>query len=428
MRPNILALFPSGILLFLSGTAPSQDTQTGNKPAGDAQQGTPTTKPTSNPPKDEGITNFPPMPAPAPTPYPTNKGKKIPKDCWFKKIHIDFGTFVENSRENVTGEYPLENFTDDPQQIRNIIPSCKCQKLRLFIGGKEAKLERDNNLNLKAPITIPPHTKGKLVLTLDLSGSGKRIGDIRVETTDPRMPTFTLTAEALLKSPYELSPKIVELGNIVPTAKISFTVTVRNTLKKDWKILKVNEAMPPAMKVDSIERKTDSKGWVYYVIKGTYGPNIPEGSIGGTILFHTDDPKNNFQIEVRANVAEKVELFPSFWTFDRFPRSQPQEKTVYVWSTNETDKMTIDRIEIMRAILPKEFYELKIEAPKKGAKVEFKSIDGIGKKVPMHRAWKIRVRIKKGVPGRVVRLKCAVYFKEGDFVPKVFHFNGFPYN
>ena len=426
MRPTIFSLICSWVFLVFGGLAFGQGSQERGVPSDSLQQGT-STKPSSKPTNDEGITNFPPIPAPTPTPYPTNKGKKIPEGCWFKKIHIDFGTFIENSRENITGEYPFENATDDPHQIRNIIPSCKCQKLRLFIAGKEVRLERDNNLNLKAPITIPPHSKGKLVLTLDLSGSGKRIGDIRIETTDPRMPSFTLTAEALLKSPYELSPPIVELGTIVPTAKVSFTVTVRNTLKKDWKIVKVNEAMPPAMKVDKIERKKDEKGGVYYVIKGTYGPNIPEGSIGGTILFHTDDPKNNFQIEVRAQVAEKVELFPSFWTFDRFPRSEPQEKVVYIWPTNESEKMTIDRVEVLRAILPKDYYELKIVPPKKGAKADYQLIEGAGK-IPLHRTWKIIVRVKKGVPGRVVRLKCAVYFKEEGFVPKVFHFNGFPHD
>ncbi|GEM_PF-3390992 len=405
------------------------------------QEGTgSTSRPASQNPGEKGTTGekkpLPVGPSPAGqvgdggevVPPSTNKGKPIPPGCWFRPIHLDFGHVVENSREFVEGTFHFENPTDAEQKILDIVPSCKCQHLELIVNGKEVKIERDNELKLKAPIPIPARAKGELRLRLNVTGGPQhRTGDIRIETSDAGMPAFILTAEAIIDPIFEIVPKIVDLGRMDPMDRREWTVKVRHRFKKDWKIVKVNENIPQSMAVLSMTPEKTDKGTVY-TIKGVYGPGIPEGSVGGFLLFHTDDPNENIQLQVDAEVRQRVNIDRSFWSYGRFERSKGAKHTVHLWPAEGTKGFTVRRVEPIYALNPKEYCEIEILPPAMpGSGVAPVALPGLEKKIPADRLWRIEVRIKPGVPGRVVRMKLKIHFAEKDLLPKIVHFNGFPY-
>ena len=166
----------------------------------------------------------------------TNKDKPIPEGCWFKKIHLDFGSVVENTKEKETDEYAFENKTGKDQLITNFTTSCKCQNVKFFINGIEVKYKRKATPDqpLVAPIKVPKDAKGKIIMTLDLSGAAsERIAEIRVDTTDPNMPSFTLTSEAKLLSAFTVEPEVFDLGQMSPMQKKDFVFKVRSNIVKD---------------------------------------------------------------------------------------------------------------------------------------------------------------------------------------------------
>ncbi len=397
-----------------------------------AQERTPATQPTpAGPPPAQGPVG--PQPGGAPgdggqaVPPMTNKGKPIPKGCWFDPIHLDFGSVVENTKEFVEGEFKFENPTDSEQKILSIVPSCKCQHLELVVNGRPVKIEFDREQKLKEPIVIPPHAKGALKLRLNVMGGPQhRTGDIRIETTDPGMPAFVLTAEAVIEPLFQVEPQIVRLGRMDPRERRDWTVKVRHRFKKEWKITKVLEPLPEGMQVLSMT-PSKTKDGVVYEIKGSYGPDLPEGSIGGFITFETDGKNELFQVQIDADVRQRVNIDRVFWSYNRFKRSEGAVHTVYLWPAEGTAAFHVTRVEPFYSLNPIDCLETKILPPKEGSN-EIVEIPGLEAKPKASRVWRVQVRIKPGCPGHAVRMKLRIHFAERDLVPKVVHFNGFPYD
>lgn len=374
----------------------------------------------------------------------TNKGRPIPKGCWFKKIHHDFGSFVEGEGDPnheagqpatlLAFEYEFKNLSGKPAQVTSVVPSCKCQRLAFLLGDREIVLERKDEIQqrLKKPIKVPAGAEGKILMHFDIAGGpGVRTGDIRVDTTDSGMPSCTLTCEAKVTPAYEITPPVVTLGMMGPMEEKKWSCNVRCLVRKEWRVIEALPPIPHGLRVRSIERKKDAAG-LYYAISGTYGPNLEEGAVGGNLLFKTDNAKQNFMLEIRAQVRETVQMTPIFFSFASFPRNEPQERTIHLWPTDLEDPkaaLDVDRVEIERSTVPKKFLTFEIVPP--AARVPDKAremvmIESRQKEVPADKLWKVKVRLEKDVPGRLVRVKARVLLKGKGMVPKNFQFNGFP--
>ncbi len=359
--------------------------------------------------------------------------RAIPQGSWFEKIQIKFGGFHEKAgSRHLDGIYGFENKTDKDWKITAVVPSCKCQKLKLMLGAKEVPLKNKDDVSqmLKEPIVVPAGSKGRLFMQFDISGGpGPRVGDVRVDTTDPAMPSLTLTCEANIIAAYDVQPAVVNLGQMGPKEQRQWSCMVRCIVRKEWEVTKPAPPLPNGLAVTSMERKTDETG-ISYLIKGTYGPGLEEGAMGGIVVFLTDDKSQNFQLEVRAEVREKVKLSPRFFSFSNFPRNKSQERTVHLWPTAAKGDLEIERVEIGQCSVPREFLEVQVVAPPKlanGAPPNMITLKGLPEPIAAHRLWKLVVRLKPNIPKRVrvVRGAMKVFLKGEGFVPKPFGFNGF---
>ena len=370
----------------------------------------------------------------SPTIGELHRNKPIPDGCWFKKIHHDFGKHYESSKEKVLKvSYDFTNTTGKPQKISAIVPSCKCQQIKLVINGKEQNLTKKSNFDdqLKTPIEVPAGAKGKLEMGFDIGGgSGLRTGDVRFDTSDEKMPSFAVTCEASILPAYELDPGIVDLGTMAPTEFREWKVKVRCNVRKDWKIKSALEPHPAGMVIGKIERKTDEKGAIFYEISGKYGPNLEEGAAGGNIIFATDDSAQNLLVEVRAQVRERIKLSRSFVSFKSFLRNKAQEQSFFVWPSDYLDpksSLKPTRVEIVTSTIPKDFVVFEIIAPKTDGELKDRKVPGVYDPLPAAKVWEIKIKLKAGVPGRGrIGVKCKLHFEGEGLVPKNFRFNGFP--
>ncbi len=361
----------------------------------------------------------------------TNKGKPIPEGCWFKKIHLDFGSVVENTQDKDSGEYPFENKTGKDQLITNFSTSCKCQNVKFIINGVEVKYKRKPTPDqpLAEPIKIPKGAKGKIVMSLDLSGAAsERIAEIRVDTTDPDMPSFTLTSQANILAAFLVEPEVQDLGQMGPMEAKEFVFKVRSNIVKDgsWQITEKNPDLPSGMKLDSMERKNDAKGF-YYEIKGHYGPDLPQGAMGGDVIFKTNDERHNIMIRVTADVQYRVVVTPRMAVLGAFSNKIAKEEVFYVLPNKRGDMIHVTGVDVYKSSHPKDAYTIEIVPPgKEDGKMV--SVKGIKDPVPSHVVWKVVVRTKPGIKAKTFRVKGRLVFQEKGIAEKQIHVIGFPKN
>ena len=359
----------------------------------------------------------------------TNKGKPIPEGCWFKKIHLDFGSVVENTKDKDTDEYPFENKTGKDQQITNFTTSCKCQSVKFFINGVEVPYKRKPTPDqpLVAPLKIPKGAQGKLVMSLDLSGAAsERVAEIRVDTTDANMPSFTLTSEAKILPAFTVEPELVDLGQMSPMEKKEFLFKVRSNIVKDdsWKITEENPVLPSGLFLDSVTRKTDAKGF-YYEIKGHYGPDLPQGAMGGDVIFKTNDDRHNIMIRVTAEVQYRVAVTPRMAVMGAFPNKKAKQVTFYVLPNKIGDQIHLTGVNIYKSSHPKDSYTIEIVPPVKDSR-KMLELKGIQDPVPANTVWKIVVTTKPGIRAKTFRVKGRLKFQEKGIAEKQIHVIGFP--
>jgi len=360
---------------------------------------------------------------------PYDPKRPVPEGSWFKKVHHDFGTHYEQRKMLLEGSYEFQNSTGKDQSIKDIQTSCKCQGIRLFVNGKEAVLARNVERKLEKPIPVPKGAKGVIKLRFDVSGGeGQRTGDIRVTTTDKKMETAILTCAALIKPAYVVDPKVIDLGRMSPVEKKDWSAVVRCMVRKKWEVKSVDPVKPQGLVVKSMEKKADEDG-SYYLIKGTYGPDLQEGAYGGTLLFHTDAKDAPFTIQVLADVKARVMIDTTFFSFKSFPRNEPQTHTVSVWPVDpQRDTLEIDRVELVNPApnFPRDHVECVIEKPGKDKKIVTINVAGFEKQVPGDKLWRLHFRTKPGIKGRVLRFKAKIHFKDKGTPPKLVRVNGFP--
>ena len=355
----------------------------------------------------------------------TNKGKVIPEGCWFDKIHLDYGKHVENTVETLRDKFEFVNKTGKEQRILSLLTSCKCQRIKVKVGGESVTLERKQDMTLKEPIVVASGAKGVIEMDFDVSGgAGRRVGDIRLETTDPAMPSMVLTAEATLTPAYKVVPETVQLGSMDPSEKRDWEVKVHCLIRDDWKVVRADSVMPEGMKVTAIEPSKEN-GKTVYTIKGSYGPGLSHGAFGGYLLFHTDSEKHKVQVIVAAEVKETVKLEPRFFSLRSFPRSTPPTKAVYLWAIDGTAISVEEANVVSLRGAKKEDVVIRIVPPEAGSK-EMVEVPFQRDKIPANRVWKVEFTLKKGFKGRgAVRGEIEVKSKSSK-MPLRFKFNGFP--
>ncbi|PIE22375.1 MAG: hypothetical protein CSA62_12770 [Planctomycetota bacterium] len=358
-------------------------------------------------------------------PEVTNKGKPVPKGCWFKKIHLDYGKHVENTVETLRDKFEFVNETGKEQRILSLMTSCKCQRIKLKVGDKVRTLARKQDQTLKEPVTVPAGVPCVIEMDFDVSGgAGRRVGDIRIETSDPAMPSMTLTAEATMTAAFKVVPEVVQLGSMDPSEQRQWEVKVHCLIKNDWKITRPDSVMPEGMKVTSIE-PSKVEGKTVYTIKGSYGPGLTHGAFGGYLLFHTDNEKHNVQVIIAAEVKETVKLEPRFFSLRSFPRSAPPTRAVYLWAIDGSE-ISVESAKVLKLRGVKEDdLIVRVIAPNKNSK-EMLEVPHQQKMIPANRTWKVEIALKPGFKGRgAVRGEIEVKSKSSK-MPLTFKFNGFP--
>lgn len=262
-------------------------------------------------------------PAPAKEPV---KGY-VPPSTWIatntKELTVTPGTTT------AAGEFEFVNPTDTAVEFRQLDPSCTCTKLAVHVGDRLYRVATkpvailrvestpDGEKTTQVPsIPIGPRERGTFALDLEFaSGETEKSVMLAVHCTEPSAPMIQMSLKAMRGRTLVVEPQEIALGLVEPKSTHPFTVTVRSTLDRDFKVLDEGK-LPP--NVSAAWERSIVDGKVLWTLKGTYVATAPAGSrdasVGDTRLeFLTDlDGERNFRVTIQARIGKPVEATPSF--------------------------------------------------------------------------------------------------------------------
>jgi hypothetical protein len=262
------------------------------------------------------------------------------KNSWFKQTSLHLGTHFQESL--LTGEFEFQNPNAADNKITNVLPSCGCTSSWFEIEGKTIPIAKP----FEGEVVVPAGKACKLKVQMDMKGYvGVKEADIRVQTNDPNMAFVSLKLRAEAKVFFEVNPETVNLGELHYSDKREFAVNVTSPHAKDWKITRF-EGLPPKMTVTP-ERIVEGDR-VRYVIRGTYGPGIEEGTGGGSVTFYTDVENKKFEVRVSGFVVGPLQVTPgTFLAFGNVPAGTTKKLDVEFLCKDGNHKLKITNVEFM---------------------------------------------------------------------------------
>ncbi len=158
-------------------------------------------------------------------------------------------------------------------------------------------------------IAIGPGESGEIEVHLDMHGiTGPKMATLDIHTTDPALQHLKLRWNATGAQLFTISPAEVQLNKMTWNESREFQVTVISPLKKDFNIVRMDNAGPA---FDVSWEKSSIGETATWTIKGKYGPVGEEVAGGGVLKFHTDVNGNaTFTVRVMAFVQGPLEVKP----------------------------------------------------------------------------------------------------------------------
>lgn len=279
------------------------------------------TEPVTSTPAVQEARKVPPV-APAVEQFGHQQPGQQPGNTWFPQTDINLGTFFGEGE--ATGVFEWRNPTDQAVEWRNLQGNCQCLRARITVADRLYELQPKQAHPLVrivrgekggeqrepvSQIAIGGHEAGTVEVYLDMHGiTGPKMATLDLHTTDPALPHMKLRWNAVGAQLFTISPPEVQLNKMTWSETKDFTVTVMSPLKKDFEILRMDDA-GKSFQV-SYEKKMNGELAVW-TITGKYGPVGEETAGGGVLKFHTDvNGSTPFSVRVMAFVQGPLEVKP----------------------------------------------------------------------------------------------------------------------
>jgi len=187
--------------------------------------------------------------------------------------------------------------------------------------------------------------------------TGSKSATLDIHSTDPVEPQLKLRFSAVGAELFSISPKEINLNKMTWNETREFTVTVRGSATKDWKILSMDSA-DKAFKVSW--EKIDGGLATAYRITGTYGPVNGETAGGGVLKFRTNlNGAASFNVRVLAFVQGPLEVKPGgFLTLGLIRKGNASSKRI-IFEPNDGIDLKATALEFEKSSLAKEFLSAK---------------------------------------------------------------------
>ncbi|MAE78077.1 MAG: hypothetical protein CMJ85_14535 [Planctomycetes bacterium] len=328
------------------------------------------------------------------------------KQGWLQPVDKDFGEQPVNTK--LVGKFELRNPTDRDQRITNIMSSCACQGIVVWIGDKEHVIPKGG---LPKPILVPKGATGRLEARILVPDRQGRIyTEVRVDTSDPdvssiRLSLSTIGVREFIVEHDGQARTSLDLGLLSIRSTREFEFTVKSRDKKPFVVERWNGA-PDAFKIEAkkashleaAEGRPDGSVWK---VRGKVGPGLTERSVGGLIHFDTDR-KDTFEINVYMLVKPSISASPSFLSYGIVPKGKGGTRDIHLAAVDPADRFEVTGVD---------FLDLR---PKTTVTAECVSQDG--------RSASIRVTIPADVPKGRLSGKVRVRFASDKLPPKVVAF------
>ncbi len=247
---------------------------------------------------------------------------RLPGNSWFPVTDMDLGTFFGEGE--ATGVFQFKNPTGQTVEWRNLQGSCQCiraviraadrhYELRPKQANPLVRISKDESggeqIEPITQIAIGPGESGEIEVHLDMHGiTGPKMATLDIHTTDPALQHLKLRWNATGAQLFTISPAEVQLNKMTWNESREFQVTVISPLKKDFNIVRMDNAGPA---FDVSWEKSSIGETATWTIKGKYGPVGEEVAGGGVLKFHTDVNGNaTFTVRVMAFVQGPLEVKP----------------------------------------------------------------------------------------------------------------------
>ncbi len=292
-------------------------------------------------------------------------------NSWFPVTIRKLGTFY--GKGEAVGTFSFKNPHDDTIEWRSLQPSCQCASADIHIGDRHyrvigkpqkrvvrviKKSGQPEKLENVGSIAIGPGEEGVVETRLSMQAiTGSKSATLDIHSTDPVEPQLKLRFSAVGAELFSISPKEINLNKMTWNETREFTVTVRGSATKDWKILSMDSA-DKAFKVSW--EKIDGGLATAYRITGTYGPVNGETAGGGVLKFRTNlNGAASFNVRVLAFVQGPLEVKPGgFLTLGLIRKGNASSKRI-IFEPNDGIDLKATALEFEKSSLAKEFLSAK---------------------------------------------------------------------
>ncbi|MGE0143248.1 MAG: hypothetical protein AB7I19_06565 [Planctomycetota bacterium] len=339
------------------------------------------------------------------------------RNDWVEAPELDLGTHLEG--EVARGSWRFKNPTAAPQQIKSFQPSCACSKAVIRLGDRSYRVENQPRPNTIYRITtgeggaevkemvevvpIAPHEEGSVDVEIDLHNvSGAKEATITVHTSDENNRLLMLKARAVATQFFRISPPEVSLNKMRWDEKKEFEVRINSPLQKDFSITG-HDPLPDRMEISYTKEMVGEEAW--WVVKGSYGPNVDPKAGGGVINLRTDVQGKSVQVRVSAFVEGPLTITPgSFVPLGRISATEGLTREIEITPNSDFD-LQAESIEVKNLSVEDKF--VAVDSHKDG------------------KVLKIRIVVQPGAPKRLLRGDVTVKLNHPSLPIQEFQFNGF---
>jgi Protein of unknown function (DUF1573) len=247
-----------------------------------------------------------------PTLHAVNAGTgPRPKVVIEAPLLYDFGTMSQHRKNSHVWE--LKNAGDADLEIWLEESTCSCTigKLAVTAEGERA---------LKPHVRVKPNETTPIAVDWDTKQfpNPSYSQSVKIGTTDPARPTFTLTVKGTVYPPVQVyPPEMINLPAISNEEVSRTAVAVYSMDMPNMKVTKVSTGRPDFFKATHAQM-TDAERKQLHVLGGGHRveveikPGLPLGQFADTLLIETDHPlQKEIKVSIRGYATGPISVVPA---------------------------------------------------------------------------------------------------------------------
>lgn len=269
------------------------------------------------------------------------RAQKRKTQRWLQPIDYDFGE--QRVGKKLKAELTLQNPRETVQRITGFSKSCTCQQVFVIQDGKRIDVTK----GMKAPIELQPGAKAVLEAHVEVPNRQSRLTvAVRLETSDPDFPVLDaqLTVDAVRDLIVHVGKDrrdVIDLQELTKGSERDFEFRIRSRDGKAFEIRNTASAVPPGMKLRFERASETGEEWF---VRGKVGPDLIDGSVGGTVKFATD--RGSFDATVYWRVEPPIEIKPgTMIAFGVISRLKGASKTLALRCVDKKMRFGIRKVE-----------------------------------------------------------------------------------